>query len=339
MALIGPMSGSLTRLESGSPAWVSGNGLSITSGSDGSVTFTAVQQINLANFGDKSDGDVTLVTGGAGAPAWTTYSSDIYTMTRDAFLNNLTVNSGVSLRPDGFLPYIAGTLVNSGTIERRGADASGVTGGAAVTDKGTFLADSTGGGTGAASTGNTTGGNSTLLANSAGGTGGAGGTANTTVLAGVPGTASAPIASITSWRTLNYVLSQRLISATTILGLNGGTGGSGGGASGNGVGQTATSGGGGAGAINLFLIMNTLDNAGTIRSRGGNGANASVVGTAFGAGGGGGGGAGSVLIAANKVLALGTISSTGGNGGTGAGISGAASAGGVGPVIILSGSL
>ena len=75
------------------------------------------------------------------------------------------------------------------------------------------------------------------------------------------------------------------------------------------------------------------------RRRGGNGANASVVGTAFGAGGGGGGGAGSVLIAANKVLALGTISSTGGTAGTGAGISTAASAGGVGPVIILSGSL
>ena len=338
MALIGPMSGSLTRLESGSPAWISGNGLSITSGSDGSVTFTAVQQINLANFGDRSDGDVTLVTGGVGAPAWTTYSSDIYTMNRDAFLNNLTVNSGVSFRPQGFLPYIAGTLVNSGTVECRGADASGVTGGAAVTDAGTFIADTTGGGNGAGSTGNTTGGNSTLLANSAGGSGGAGGTGNA-IAAGVPGTASAPVASITSWRTLNYVLSQRLISATTILGLNGGTGGSAGGASGNGVGNTATSGGGGAGAVNLFLIMNTLDNAGTIRSRGGNGANASVVGTAFGAGGGGGGGAGAVLIAVNKVLALGTISSTGGTAGTGAGTSTAASAGGVGPVIILSGSL
>ena len=339
MALIGPMSGSLTRLESGSPAWVSGNGLSITSGSDGSVTFTAVQQINLANFGDKSDGNATLTVTDAGV-TWATFSvGAIYTMNRDAFLNNLTINAGVSLRPDGFLPYIAGTLVNSGTIECRGADATSVTGGAAVTDKGTFLADSTGGGTGAASTGNTTGGNSTLLANSAGGTGGAGGTANTTVLAGVPGTASAPLASITSWRTLNYVLSQRLISATTILGLNGGTGGSGGGASGNGGVNIATSGGGGAGAINLFLIMNTLDNAGTIRSRGGNGANASIAGTAFGAGGGGGGGAGAVLIAVNKVLALGTISSTGGTAGTGAGISGAASAGGVGPVIILSGSL
>ena len=338
MALIGPMSGSLTRLESGSPAWVSGNGLSITSGSDGSVTFTAVQQINLANFGDKSDGNATLTVTDAGV-TWATFSvGAIYTMNRDAFLNNLTINAGVSLLPNGFLPYIAGTLVNSGTVECRGADATGVTGGVAATDAGTFLADTTGGGTGAASTGNTTGGNSTLLANSAGGSGGAGGTGNVSA-AGVPGTASAPVASITSWRTLNYVLSQRLISATTILGLNGGTGGSGGGASGNGGINIATSGGGGAGAINLFLIMNTLDNAGTIRSRGGNGANASVVGTAFGAGGGGGGGAGSVLIAANKVLALGTISSTGGTAGTGAGTSTAASAGGVGPVIILSGSL
>lgn len=336
MALIGPMSGSLTRLESGSPAWVSGNGLSITSGSDGSVTFTAVQQINLANFGDKSDGDVTLVTGGAGAPGWTAYSADVYTMNRDAFLNNLTVNAGVSFRPVGFLPYIAGTLVNSGTIECRGADAVGVTAGAAVTDAGTFLADTTAGGVGAASIGNSTGGNSTLLANSAGGTGGAGGTGNA-IAAGVPGTASAPLASITSWRTLNYVLSQRLISATTILGLNGGTGGSGGGASGNGGVNIATSGGGGAGAINLFLIINTLDNAGTIRSKGGNGANASVAG-GNGAGGGGGGGAGAVLIAVNKVLALGTISSIGGTAGTGAGTSTAASAGAVAPVVILSGS-
>jgi len=339
MALIGPMSGSLTRLESGSPAWISGNGLSITSGSDGSVTFTAVQQINLANFGDRSDGDVTLVTGGVGAPAWTAYSvGDIYTMNRDAFLNNLTVNSGVSFRPEGFLPYIAGTLGNSGTVECRGADASATTGGAIVTNAGTFYSNASAGGNGnttanASSTGN----GSIAVSNSVGGRGGAGGTGNG-VASNTGGAITAPGLSVTSFRTLNYVLSQRLISATTNVVLNGGSGGASGGASGAGGALTATSGGGGGGAVNLFLIMNTLDNAGTIRSRGGNGANASIAG-GVGAGGGGGGGAGSVLIAVNKVLSLGTISSTGGTGGTGAGISTAASTGSVGTVIILSGSL
>jgi hypothetical protein len=67
-------------------------------------------------FGDGSDGDVTI-------------SSDT-TLTRDMFYNNLTVNSGVKLRTNGYRIFVKETLTNNGIIHNNGGDASGATGGA-----------------------------------------------------------------------------------------------------------------------------------------------------------------------------------------------------------------
>ena len=79
-------------------------------------------------FGDASDGTVTI--------------SGNTTLTSDMYYNNLTINSGVTLSPDGYRIFVRGTLTVTGTISveggnggngGNGAAGSGTTGGAAGT--------------------------------------------------------------------------------------------------------------------------------------------------------------------------------------------------------------
>lgn len=333
MALIGPMSGSLTKLETGSPFSIGGKATTVSSTDAGGTTITSEQRIGMIMLGDRASGNATLTVTDAGV-LWASFSAAVYTMNRDVFLNNLTVNSGVTLIVQGFQPYIAGTLVNSGTIESRGSltsTSAGASGGNGSAN--TYGTSNGGGGNGGSASG---GAGSTLPAqtNAIGAVGGGGG--SVTGFAGGGGaTVTAPGATVTSWKTLNFLTRQRIYSATSQPALAGGGGGGGGSVQ---VGGTSmVGGGGGAAGVNLFLLMNVLDNAGTIQSRGGNGANASGTGAESGGGGGGGGGA--VLIAANKVLSLGTIQSIGGSGGTGNLGGAAGTTGGVGPVVLLTGSI
>jgi len=333
MALIGPMSGSLTKLETGSPFSIGGNATTVSStGADGN-TITSEQRIGMAMLGDIASGSATLTVTDAGV-TWATFSAAIYTMTRDVFLNNLTVNSGVTLIVQGFQPYIAGTLLNSGTIESRGATTSTSSGaGGGNGSANTYGTSNATGGNGASATGGV-GTTSTGQTNALGGAGGGGGFGGANA-GGGGGTVTAPGLTVTSWKTLNFLTRQRIYSATSQPAIAGGGGGGGGSVQGGASAMSA--GGGGAGGVNLFLLMNVLDNAGTIQSRGGSGANAS--GATFQAGGGGGGGGGAVLIAANKVLSLGTIRSIGGSGGTGINGGATGTSGGVGPVVLLTGSV
>ena len=57
-------------------------------------------------FGDGSDGDVTI-------------SSDT-SLSRDMYYNNLTINPGVTLNPNGYRIFVKGTLINNGKISRNG---------------------------------------------------------------------------------------------------------------------------------------------------------------------------------------------------------------------------
>lgn len=335
MALIGPMTGSLTRLEDNSLVWNAGEGTTVSIDVNNAITISGIQQVPISMFGAKSDGSDILATGGP-APSWATYSSDTYTLTRDVHFDNLTVNSGATLLCQGYMLYIAGTLVNSGTVGCLGNNGSGITGGAIFTNAGTFYATSTGGSNGATGTGIGGGNNSSTSTNSIGGRGGNGGSGGAGS-GGTGGSVTAPAAATTSWKTLAFLLSQRTYNNVSALSINGGTGGAAGGIDGGG--NSVSSGAGGGGGLNLFMLCNILDNSGTILSAGGNGANASAP-SGGSAGGGGGGGAGSILIATNKVLNLGTITSVGGTGGLGAGGSGNAGANGsVGSVIILTGTL
>lgn len=259
-------------------------------------------------FGDGSDGSATLDA--TASFAWATRSGVVYTMTRDALLGDLTINSGVTLRVANFLPYVSGTLTNNGSIDTRGNDAVGGTAGGAIAAAGTWnSAGGPGGNGGTNSTGSGGGGSGGNSIGGGGGGGGAGG-----VNAGGGGNASATLAATaTSYKTIGFMFTRRIANANSIFAING-SGGGGGGGSNN---VSATGGGGGSGAGLCGVFCNTLINNGTIQSVGGNGANGSA--SVGAAGGGGGGSGGPVYVVANKIQTQGTIQSLGGGAGNGAG--------------------
>ena len=60
----------------------------------------------LDYFGDGHDGDVII--------------SSNTSLSRDMYYNNLTINNGVTLNPNGYRIFVKETLTNNGTIERNG---------------------------------------------------------------------------------------------------------------------------------------------------------------------------------------------------------------------------
>ena len=84
------------------------------------------------SFGDGSDGDVTV--------------SVNTTLTRDMNYNNLTIDSGVTLYPDGYVIYVCDTLIVNGTISRNGNNGIYEVGGLALPTK-TVGGSGAGGGT------------------------------------------------------------------------------------------------------------------------------------------------------------------------------------------------
>lgn len=72
-------------------------------------------------FGDGSDGAVNM-DGTNTFAGFASKSGNIYTLTRDVYATDLTIASGVTLRPDGYKVYVADTLSGAGTIEFDGND-------------------------------------------------------------------------------------------------------------------------------------------------------------------------------------------------------------------------
>ena len=158
-------------------------------------------------FGDGSDGNATL--DGTGSVGWATRSGAIYTMTRDALCKDITINSGVTLRPNNFFPCAAGTLTNNGTIETIGNNAAGAVPGAIYAAAGSWFSAGGNGGSGSTNANGVVGGGSG--GNSIGGGGGNGGNAGA-FTAGV-GNASAVIGSaFTSYRAVGFLQTRRLAS-------------------------------------------------------------------------------------------------------------------------------
>lgn len=278
--------------------------------------------------GDGSDGSV--IFDGAATVLSLVPGSSIYTLARDLYVRDLTVNSGVTIKTNNFRIFCAGTLLNNGTISNdgvAGGNASVGTPGAAgtVTALQTLTA-TLAGGIGGAPAGNGANGAAGVAADGPmlGGIGGDGGAAGGT---GGTGGATANTANINAARQVEALMTGSAISAAStgkILFVKGGQGGGGGG------GQAATNagGGGGAGGGVIVIVCQTLINPGTISAKGGNGG----TGPGTAAGGGGGGGGVIVIITANLQRLVGTVAVEGGFPGLGG--AGTPTAGARGTIIV-----
>jgi len=273
-------------------------------------------------FGDGNDGDVIIATD-------TSLSADM-------FYNNLTINNGITLNPNGYRIFVRGTttFIGTGKIARNGNNGGGAdikTGGAALAD-GTIkgaLAGGNGGSGGEYSGGGSSGydgvagTNSTSIANLAGKKGGNGGDGSDGVKVGGTGGAGGTTTGenatfenqeriILTTVTLDTENEQRISRLAIIKGVSSGetlsaTASSGGGGGGATDGNESVAGnGGGAGGNGgiVYLassIINTVAGNNFIEAKGGNGANGgdasdSTPRTSAGGGGGGAGGNGGLVI-------------------------------------------
>jgi len=327
--------------------WTSSN----TSGAGHWAPGASASTVNTGIFGDGSTGAGIL--DGTNTYSWANLVGSTYTLTQTVYLNNLTINSGITLVPSGYFVFCSGTLSNAGTIDNSGA--AGSAGVASVGGTGGLGGGSTGGlgfaeinpaqaGQSAINSDTTSsgaslnglgGGNQNAFIIS-GGSGGSGGTG--TVGAGGTGGATGT----------GQFLEYRRLSVEFPATISGGSYGAGSGAAGagDGVNPGGAGGGAGGGGATLFIFAAVLNNTGTIQSLGGaGGAGESVTVGNCGGGGGGGGGAGGVLyLVSNSWLSAGTLTVTGAAGGAlgtghGSGTNGTAgTAGGTGIILKYNGS-
>jgi hypothetical protein len=263
-------------------------------------------------FGDGSDGSLTLdgVTGASGMSK----SGSTYTLTRDIYYVNLTIQAGVTLVTANRRIFCSGTFNNAGTVTNNGnAGANGVNGaaGGAAATTATLAVGAAGGNGGVGAAAGATG---SAATNSHGGSGGAGGTGG--AAGGAAGAASVP-ASSGARRAAPDLLAGVSILAGVQSGITGGGGGGGGGSV-----SGSNAGGGGAGGGIIVIAARVFTNSGTIQANGGAGGVA-AAGTNVGGGAGGGGGALHLIYCVKT--ASGTLQANGGTGGakSGTGVVGA----------------
>jgi hypothetical protein len=262
-------------------------------------------------FGNGVDGSATL--DGTATVGWASKASSTYTMTRDAHVTALTINSGSTLITAGFKVYCQGTVTNAGTISNDGnaGQANGTGGTSAGSNTGTLLPGLGGsaGNTGAGTAGSTGGGTYAVTGTGNGGAGGLGpsGAGGGGSFSASTGVAGAPIrsaqAAVTSMVPTSLTSGLKAFSGAP----------SGGGGGGDG---TNKGGGGGGGGGAIVILTHGMNNSGTISTIGGNGGSPSTG----NAGGGGGGGGGVVAIYTLSAWTnTGTTTVTGGTGGTAVG--------------------
>jgi len=283
--------------------------------------------IALGVFGDGSDGGVTF--DGSNAVAGTTRSGSTYTLTRDVYYIDATVNSGSIIVMAGFRMFCTGTLwVKSGGLVHGDGNASVTSTGGGTLSGGTLGAAGNGGNGAAGGAGGVAGG----VSNALGGNGGDGGAATGGGVGGggAGATATAPTAASGLPRHLVSLITATIQAAVTIYT------GAAGGRAGNASAGTGLGGGGGGGARVIGLYANVLICDGTIRCLGGDGGPA-VVGSSVNVGGGGGGGGGAIMVAyrtksgTNSTFTAATVCA-GGAGGAPAGTGATGAAGSVGQV-------
>lgn len=291
------------------------NGKTLTNAGAAGVTLPWLAGL----FGDGSDGAIVL----DGTTAFNNFSSlagSTYTLTRDVYATNFTVNNAVTLKPAGFRVFCAGTFTdNTGsTVDVHGgngtaAGAAGSAGGA----QGTVGNGKTGG------AGQTTAGSAGGSVNSAGyGTAGAGGT-GASGAGGGGGTAGGT--GNTWYKSPGPALNGALSVAGTTTALNGAPSGGGGGGD-----NTNKGGGGGGGGGVIVIFAWAIVHNGTWNASGGGGGT-----PATGNCGGGGAGSGGLILTYSLTAptGAGTSNVAAGTAGSGAGTGTAGGAGGAGTVL------
>ena len=129
-------------------------------------------------FGAGEDGSATLTTGtgqsslGGGLIDSHNSTANLWTLLADVYLENLTVNSSVTLKTAGFRIFVKDTLINNGDINNSGTDGSGQNGEGIGGVGGTMSAGVNGVHGGAGGTG---GGSGARAGGDGGSSGGAGG--------------------------------------------------------------------------------------------------------------------------------------------------------------------
>lgn len=307
----------------------------------GSNTQYTLNDSGIVSYGDASDGAATC--DGSTSVAGMSLAGSTYTMTRNCYFTNLTVNNTIILNLNGYILYGTGTLTNNGTINRNGNNgnngANGNTGGAGGTG-GASLADGylkgvsagadggNGGAGGGGGANGTNGNNGTATTNSLGSTAsnsGQGGdvSGKTGGTTGTAGTFTANNLRLTVGFQLSYLLDISSSGATVKYTASPSSGGAGGGA-----GSTTSAGGGGGGAgssggiVVIFFRVIINNTSKVISANGGNGGNGgdgqTNVGPPNGAVGGGGAGAngGIIILAYNQLTNSGSITVTAGTKGT-----------------------
>jgi hypothetical protein len=263
-------------------------------------------------FGDGSDGTATL--DGAATVAWASKSGSTYTMTADAFLTSLTINSGVTLKPAGFRIFCTGTVANAGTVSADGnaGQAGGTAGGS------TGSAGLTGGRPGGAgNTGAGSAGTAGSVGVSAAGAGGSGSS-------GSGGAGGSVTATSTRFFRTPYAVLAGVVNDGSVLSVTGAPGGGGGAGDGANKG-----GGGGSGGGPIAILAYSVVNTGTLTSAGGAGGTPA----AGNCGGGGGGSGGPILIYTLSAWTAGTTAVTAGAAGSGVGTGASGTAGAAGNVL------
>jgi hypothetical protein len=270
----------------------------------------------LPVYGDGADGAVTF--DGSSAYSFATYSSTIYTLTRDVWATTISVSSGYTVITAGYRLFATTSINAAGNIHNNGSNGSGAVAGAGGLG-GFFKAGGAGAaGLLAASAGAAGTAQATPTANTwVGGVGGRGGQGRLNNI-GFNGGQIAPTNATNpanadggSKVTSNYVnyLTRYVVGATNWQ-MTPSIGGGGGAKSVTGTAATSGAGGGGGGVC--FLAAPVITGSGTISANGGSGGNAAGTGGSFGGGGGGGGG---VVCVIAKTSAI-TPTATGGTGGT-----------------------
>jgi len=282
-------------------------------------------------YGDGLHG--TAVFDGVATFSFANLVGSTYTLTKDTFLANGTVNTTATIKTAGFRLFCQGLLTNNGTISADGNSAAlGVAG--AATNAGTLGVGNAGaaGGTNANGSGAAPVSSTNTLGDNTGSTGGKGGDTAASTPTHTGGSGGTYIASasnggsnfLTPMQTGYLFTQQGAGTGASINPIQGGAGGGGGGSDNAG----ATGGGGGGGGGTMVLHVYNLVNNGAIHARGGNGAAGS--GSAGNAGGGGGGGGGVILQLSRFRSGSGTIDVNAGSGGAGygTGVAGASGAAG-----------
>ena len=257
-------------------------------------------------YGDGSDGTVTF--DGTSTVLGMTPSSNFYTLTRDLYLANATINTNTFIWTNGYRIFCNGTFTGSGTAAigaisplGNGGSLSQTTGGGGYPSSALAGAQSGAGSSTGAGT------NTANLSNSLGGAGGNGGAGSNA--AGTAGTVTAPSAASGTVRALPWaVLGGVLSSTTSFTPITGGTAG----ASGGGAGVGGDGGAGGCGGGILVFAAQFISGSFALNANGGKGGNGSGSGNS----GGGGGGGGGVVIIISKNSSIPTSNVSGGTGGS-----------------------